>query len=564
MTTVAIMINDSAERIFRGGTILTMDDTRPRVEAVAIGGGRILAVGDEAEVMTTRGDDTEIVDLGGLTLMPSFIDAHGHFANAPQIVKWANVSGVPTGPVTCIADIQRVLEEFVTANSVAPGDWVVGYGYDVSNLSDGRQCTRDDLDAVLPDHPVMLIHSSNHGAVLNSRGFAAVGYDASTPTPPGGLILRKPGGNEPEGLIMETAFVPIFADMPQPSEEELLDTFDAAQQLYACKGTTTVQEGATHAKDLALIRTAADQGRLYLDVVAVPLVLEVPKLVKEYFPDFAGGPMELPDTAAESFGSYRNRLKLQGIKCIVDGSPQGKTAFWTEPLLTPGPNGEADWCGQPVFPKQLIEKMVKEIADAGIQIFCHCNGDAAIDMMIDACRAAGMTAGDDRRTVIVHSQFMRPEQLDDYVELGLSPSFFTVHAYFWGDLHEENLGQERAYFLSPMASAVAKGLHCSNHNDFSVTPIDPMRMVWSAVARTSRSGKVMGPNERVDAWQALKALTIEAAWQIREEHDKGTLAAGKWADVVILDGDPTTVPTDEILDIAVVETFKEGRSVYCA
>lgn len=553
-----------AERIFRGGTILTMDDARPRVAAVAVGSGRILELGDEADVLATAGPDTEIVDLAGHTLMPSFIDAHGHFANAPQIVTWANVSGVPAGPVTSIADIQRVLTEFVTSNAVAPGEWVVGYGYDVSNLSDGRQCTRDDLDAVLPDHPVMLIHSSNHGAVLNSMGFAAVGYDESSPTPPGGLILRREGTNEPEGLVMETAFVPIFANMPQPSTERLLDTFHAAQQLYACKGTTTVQEGATHAKDLALIRTAADEGRLYLDVVAVPLVLEVPALIKEYFPNFSGGPMDLPDAAAESFGTYRNRLKLQGIKCIVDGSPQGKTAYWTKPLLTPGPNGEADWRGQPVFPAELIAEMVKGIADAGIQIFCHCNGDAAIDVMIDSCRAAGMTAGDDRRTVVIHSQFMRPEQLDDYVELGLSPSFFTVHAYFWGDLHKENLGQERAYFLSPMASAVKAGLHCSNHNDFSVTPIDPMRMVWSAVARTSRSGEVMGPDERVEPWQALKALTIEAAWQIREEDVKGTLAVGKLADLVILDGDPTRVPTDDILGIAVLETFKEGRSVYRA
>lgn len=566
MTTVTIMITDSlrAERIFRGGTILTMDDERQRVQALAVAGGRILSLGDEADVMSTRGDDTEIVDLGDRTLMPSFVDAHGHFANAPQIVKWANVSGVPAGPVTSIADIQRVLVEFVEVNAVAPGDWVVGYGYDVSNLSDGRQCTRDDVDAVLPDHPVLLIHSSNHGAVLNSKGFAAVGYDASTPTPPGGLILRKAGSNEPEGLVMETAFVPIFANMPQPSERELLDAFDAAQQLYACKGTTTVQEGATHAKDLGLIRAAADQGLLYLDVVAVPLILEVPKLVEEYFPDFTGGPTELPPNASDAFGTYRNRLKLQGIKCIVDGSPQGKTAFWTEPLLTPGPNGEADWCGQPVFPKDVIEQMVKRVADAGIQIFCHCNGDAAVDLMIDSCRAAGMTAGDDRRTVVVHSQFMRPEQLDDYVELGLSPSFFTVHAYFWGDVHVENLGRERAYFLSPMASAIDAGLHCSNHNDFSVTPVDPMRMVWSAVTRTSRSGEIIGPDERVTPWQALKALTIEAAWQIREEDDKGTLSRGKLADLVILDADPTAVPADHILDISVVETFKEGRSVYCA
>ncbi|MEB3306361.1 MAG: amidohydrolase [Cyanobacteriota bacterium] len=552
----------AASLIFRGGTILTMVEDRPRVEALAIADGRILAAGNEAEVMATAGEGAEVIDLAGRTLMPSFIDAHGHFVNALQIVRWVNVSGVPAGPVTCIADILRVLREHVAAHPVKPGEWIIGYGYDVSNLSDGRQLSRDDLDPVFPANPVLLIHSSNHGAVLNSAGFAMVGIDASTPDPAGGLILRKAGGKEPDGLLMETAFLPIFAAMPQPTEEELLAAFDAAQQIYARKGISTVQEGATNAKDLKLIVKAGQQGRLYLDVVCLPLVLEVPKLVKESFPDFTGGPMELPDTASESFGSYHNRVKLAGIKCLIDGSPQGKTAFWSQPLLTGGPNGEANWRGQPLFAPELIHQIVKEIASKHIPIFCHCNGDAAIDLIIDAARAAGITAEQDRRTVIVHSQFVRPDQLDAYVELGFSPSFFTVHAFFWGDVHVENLGRERAYFLSPMASAVAKGLHCSNHNDFSVTPVEPMRMVYTAVERISRKGEVIGPDQRVSPWQALKALTIEAAWQIREEREKGTIEAGKLADLVILDADPTSIPTAKILDITVVETFKEGKSVY--
>lgn len=552
----------AASLIFRGGTILTMVEDRPRVEALAIADGRILAAGNEAEVMATAGEGAEVIDLAGRTLMPSFIDAHGHFVNALQIVRWVNVSGVPAGPVTCIADILRVLREHVAAHPVKPGEWIIGYGYDVSNLSDGRQLSRDDLDPVFPANPVLLIHSSNHGAVLNSAGFALVGIDASTPDPAGGLILRKAGGKEPDGLLMETAFLPIFAAMPQPTEEELLAAFDAAQQIYASKGISTVQEGATNAKDLKLIVKAGQQGRLYLDVVCLPLVLEVPKLVKESFPDFTGGPMELPDTASESFGSYHNRVKLAGIKCLIDGSPQGKTAFWSQPLLTGGPNGEANWRGQPLFAPELIHQIVKEIASKHIPIFCHCNGDAAIDLIIDAARAAGITAEQDRRTVIVHSQFVRPDQLDAYVELGFSPSFFTVHAFFWGDVHVENLGRERAYFLSPMASAVAKGLHCSNHNDFSVTPVEPMRMVYTAVERISRKGEVIGPDQRVSPWQALKALTIEAAWQIREEREKGTIEAGKLADLVILDADPTSIPTAKILDITVVETFKEGKSVY--
>lgn len=247
---------------------------------------------------------------------------------------------------------------------------------------------------------------------------------------------------------------------------------------------------------------------------------------------------------------------------LVDGSPQGKTAFWTEALLTGGPAGEENWRGAPLFPPELINKVAKELYDKGIQVFCHCNGDAAIDMMIDAARAAGVKADQDLRTVIIHSQFQRPDQLDSYVELGFSPSYFTVHTFFWGTTHVENAGKERAYFISPMASAIRKGLHCSNHNDFSVTPMEPMRMVWSAVTRRSREGEIIGPDERIEVWPALKALTIEAAWQIREEDSKGTIAPGKLADLVILDANPLTVETDKILDIKVVETFKEGKSVY--
>lgn len=556
------MATAGAETIFRGGTIVTMDEQRRRVDAVAVAGGRIVAAGDEAEVMRTRTSSTRVVDLGGLTLVPSFIDAHGHFMNAPQIVKWANVSGPPAGPVRSIADIVRVLKTHAAKHKLAPGEWLIAYGYDVTNLSDGRECTRDDLDPHFPDDPVMLIHSSNHGAVLNSKAFREVKIDASTKTPPGGLIVRKPGSNEPAGLLMETAFLPIFANMPQPTEEELLDTLDAAQQIYASVGVTTCQEGATHARDLAFLRKGAEQGRFYLDIVSLPLATDIPALLREYFPSFQGGPTELPSMPEGAFGTYKHRLKVQGMKLHLDGSPQGKTAFWTKPLLTPGPNGEESWRGAPLFPPETVNKVVKELYDKGIQVFCHCNGDAAIDMMIDAARAAGVTAADDRRTVIIHSQFMRPDQLDSYVALGFSPSFFTVHAFFWGTVHTKNLGKERAYFLSPMASARKKGLRCSNHNDFSVTPMEPMRMIWSAVTRQSREGDIIGPDERVDRWQALRAITIDAAWQIREESQKGSIEVGKLADLVILDGNPLAVSEDEILDIRVIETLKEGKTVY--
>jgi predicted amidohydrolase YtcJ len=558
------MWNSKADTIFRGGTIITMDDRRREVKAVAIAGGRILAAGDETEVMQARTGATTIVDLQGNTLMPSFIDAHGHFMNAPQIVKWANVSGPPVGPITKIADFVPVLQAHVKTHGIKKGQWIIGYGYDRSNLAEGRELLASELDPAFPDNPVMLIHSSNHGAVLNSAALKAVGYDEHTKTPPGGIINRIEGSNTPAGFIMETAFLPIFGNMPQPSERELLDTLDAAQQIYASVGVTTCAEGATHAKDLTFLRKGAAEGLLYLDVVSLPMALEIPALVKEYFPNFAGGEMQVPDAAHESFGTYNNRLKLGGVKLHLDGSPQGKTAFWTRPLLTKGPGGEENWRGQPLFPPEVVNKALKELYDKSIQVWAHCNGDAAIDMMIDAVRLAGVKSSQDRRTVIIHSQCMRPDQLEAYAELGFSPSFFTMHTFFWGEEHVTNLGEERASFISPMKSALAKGLVCSNHTDFSVCPMDPMRVMWSAVTRQSRGGKAIGPNERIDRWESLKALTINAAWQIREEDTKGTIAAGKLADLVILDGNPMTVPVDRILDIKAVETFKEGKSVYKA
>jgi predicted amidohydrolase YtcJ len=558
------MTAPQADLIFRGGPILTMEADAPRAEALAVASGRILAVGSEAEVMACRGYGTELVDLAGRTLLPGFLDAHGHFANALQVVNWANIQRPPAGPVTDIASLQQVLREHGARHPLAAGDWLIAYDYDPDGLADGRPLDKADLDPLFPDHPLMVIHNSNHGAVLNSRALALVGYDASTPDPAGGVIVRRPGSSEPAGLVMETAFLPLFVHMPQPSETEMLGRFAAAQELYTSKGITTAQDGATSASDLGLFLKAADQGLLQIDLVSLPLVVEVPSMLRERFPEFQGQSLELPQPARDAFGTYRNHFKLQEIKLLVDGSPQGKTAFWSQPLLTPGPNGEAEWRGQPLFPPEVLNDAVARLSGQGLHLFAHCNGDAAIAMMIEACRKAGLRPEQNHRTVIIHSQFMAPGQLEQYAELGLHPSFFTVHALFFGDVHIANLGMERASGMSPMASAIALGLHASNHNDFSVTPIEPMRMCETAMSRRSRSGVVLGATECVSAEAALRALTIEAAWQIREEGSKGSLAAGKRADLVILDGDPTAVAPEQLNDLRVLATLKDGACVFGA
>jgi predicted amidohydrolase YtcJ len=550
--------------VFTGGDIITMDDANPQAEAVAIQDGRILAVGSKDEVLKAAGSGAKVVNLGGKTLMPSFIDAHGHFMNAPRVISWANVSIPPVGPVESIPDIINILKEHVAKFKLAPGEWIVGFGYDSNGLAEGREATRYDLDPHFPDNPVLLIHVSNHGAVLNSAGFAVFDMTAETPTPPGGLIARKEGSQEPAGLVMETAFMPIFAQIPQPTEEELLDLLKPAQMMYAAKGVTTLTEGATHAHELAFLRKAAAQKRFFLDIVSQPLGMggELYKAFAEYIVVGDDQEPEVIGNPEYEFGSYQDRLKLSGVKLVVDGSPQGKTAFWTQPLLTPGPAGEENWRGAPTLPPETLKQTYKAVSERNIPVYTHANGDAAIDMVIEAAEATGVTAADDRRNVVVHSQFMRPEQLDDYVRLGLIPSFFTVHAFFWGDVHLENQGQKRAFFLSPMKSAQEKGIRFSNHNDFMVTPVDPMFMIWSAVHRISRNGVVIGPDQRVDVWTALKALTLDAAYQYFEEDTKGSLEPGKLADLVILSANPLKVDPMTIRDITVEETFKEGKTVY--
>jgi len=535
-----------ADRIFVGGDVITMDDGHPTAEAVAISGGNIAAVGSKDDVMAWKGPSTEVIDLRGRTLVPGFLDGHSHFINAVRLATWANVSAPPAGEVKTFADLIATLEAHKAKLGLKPGEWLMGYGYDVTAMDESRDLTRDDLDPHFPDNPVMLLHVSLHGAVLNTAGFKAAKYDLNTPTPAGGMTARKPNSTEAAGLVMEHSFLPIYMVMPTPTEAQQLDAMKAAQELYARNGYTTCQDAPMEPPTRPLYHKAAEQNRLYLDLVGYVNWLEFPQVLAS-----GGEPFKAP---------YKNHFRIGGVKAVGDGSPQGKTAFWTKPLLTPGPSGEKDWRGEPNVSAEELNNVVKLAYDNGIQVMTHCNGDATIDMMLEAHEKAGAPQG--KRTVIVHSQFMRPEQLDKYVTYGFIPSFFTNHTFYWGDVHVENLGKERAYFLSPTGSARKRGIRFSNHSDFAVTPLDPMFILWTSVNRVSRSGQVIGPDERISAHDGLRALTIDAAYQYGEEGRKGSIEPGKLADLTILEANPTKVDAAAIKDIKVSETVKDGRTVY--
>jgi predicted amidohydrolase YtcJ len=537
-----------ADRIYLG-EILTIDAHDTVARGVAIKDGHVLMVGDEKEVLRHRGRQTEVVDLAGGALLPGFIDAHSHLmGHAVPITGWANVSRPPVGDVEDIPHLLAVLEAHAKKIGIGRGTWVVGYGYDRDGLAEGRELTRDDLDSRFPNNPVAVIHVSSHGAVLNSAALRAVDIGPETPTPAGGQILRKPGSQEPAGLLMETAFFAAAAKFPQPSAEKMLEGLRAAQLHYAANGYTTVQDGLTTAANLAVLQRAAAEGRLFLDVVALPDARTFASIVGK--PGIVFG------------GAYQKRLKLGGVKSIVDGSAQMRTAFFKEPMKVPGPAGQRAWTGVPIVSQAQLDETFRLAYQNNVQTYTHANGDAAIDMVLAAHDAAGAPLG--RRPVIIHSQFMRPEQLNSYARIGAVPSFFTNHAFFWGDVHVKNLGQQRAFFLSPLRSAIARGLHFTNHSDYAVTPLDPMFILWTATERTSRSGAVIGPDERVTVAEALRAITIDAAYQYFEEGSKGSIEPGKLADFVILDRNPLDATGAALRGIHVRETIKEGRTVYSA
>ena len=534
--------------VYYNGDIITMDgDTPQYVEAVAQKDGRIDFVGSKADALKKYGKNVRLIDLKGSTMLPGFLDPHSHFMSAVRMVNQVNVAAPPVGTATNIPQIIEKLKAFEKEKLIPEDGWIIGWGYDQDLIEEKRHITKADLDAAFPKRKVMLIHVSMHGAVLNSQALKWAGIDASTQTPGGGVIARMPGSNEPAGLLMEMAYIPVFAKLPQPSEEGMLGLTKPAQMMYASNGYTQAIEGYSHAEDLDFLMKAAEQERLFLDVLALPGFTEMDK--------WFGNPKY-------KFGSYDKHFKIQAAKITIDGSPQGKTALVSHPYHGGGPAGQKNWKGESSITQEQLDAITKKLFDAKIPLHVHANGDGAIDMMIKTIEHAGISAKDDRRTVIVHSQFQRPEHLPKYVELGLTPSYFTLHTYYWGDVHVKNIGKEAAYFISPLKAAKEAGLIFSNHTDFNVTPLDPFFVIWSAMARESRSGQIIGPDQRVDAYTALQALTTGPAWQVFEEGRKGRIKEGMLADFVVLKHNPLKQKVSEIRDNEVLATVKEGRVIY--
>ena len=485
-------------------------------------------------------------------MLPGFIDGHSHFVSAGLMAATQlDLSSPPVGGVKNIAEIKGLIR--AKAAETPKGEWILGFGYDDTGLEDKRHPLASDIDEVAPEHPVLLRHVSGHLSACNGLALAKANYTKDTPDPVGGVIRRDEYGN-PNGVLEEPpAREPVFRHIPAPTEADWMEGIKAACAAYTAKGVTTAQDGFTATGDWGALKRAHELGLLRNRVQILP---GVSRMDINTFNTHVSGTQLTAD----------GKISLGAAKLLADGSLQCYTGYLSNPyhkVIYDLPDGPM-WRGYPMEPEQQFIEKVVGLHRQGWQLAIHGNGDDAIQMILNAYEEAQKRyPRADARHIVIHCQTVREDQLDRIKRLGVVPSFFVVHTYFWGDRHYEMfLGQDRAERISPLRSALKRGIPFSNHNDTFVTPIDPLLSVWSAVNRRTSGGRILGENQTIPVMDALRSVTSWAAYQACEERIKGSLEPGKLADFVILEANPLTVAKETIKDIGISATIVGDEVVY--
>ena len=535
---------NKADIIVSSNNVILMTGSREAQPlSIAVKDEKIIWIGSHNDAKYIQGKH---IDFADQAVLPGFIDAHGHASYLAFATQVANIASPPVGKINNIEELKTELKKFIKDSNLQPGEWIMGLGYDDSLLEEQRHPTKDDLDEVSTEHPIYLIHVSAHLGAANSFGLSLANVSSETQDPPGGKIRRYKHSSEPNGVFEETAAYPL-QQLAMSAYKDPIGSVKKAMDIYARNGITTAQDGASSPETIGLMQAADAQGMINLDIISYPIG--------------QNGLDQNLDTI--NFGNYVGRLKIGGIKLILDGSPQGKTAYLTEPYYKP-PHSESDsYKGYPLIPQSEVSKWVKQYADLNIPIMAHANGDAAADMLIEAVKDAEITS--DHRTIMIHAQTVREDQLDQMKELRIIPSYFSTHTFYWGDWHRDSVfGEERAMRISPTKSSLDRNMPFTVHNDAPVVPPDMIRLLWSTTNRKTRSGKVLGEEQKISTYSALEAMTINAAYQHFEDDIKGTIEVGKQADLVVLSEDPLSIDPENLLKIRVIATYSKGIEIFDA
>jgi predicted amidohydrolase YtcJ len=547
---VAILARPPAaphHELYVNGVVITMDASNTVAEAVLVRAGQIEAVGSSEDLVSRIDDDTVVVDLRGRALMPGFIDAHGHFPGSGQTVFSVDLNSPPIGRVT---DMEGLLGSLSAFAKQRRDGWVVGHGYDDTLLAEKRHPTRDDLDRISTSRPVGIVHVSGHLAVVNTVGLDILGIDESTPDPLGGVIVRDPlsaDGRRPNGVLEETAARAVWEYTLDLGVMDGVRMTTQAAAEYLSVGVTTASAGGMPTSVAKLLGLLSRLNQFPQRVALFPLFEEV------------GEALLSEELTLDAFAA--GKVSVPRVKIIADGSIQGYTGYLSEPYYAPF-KGDPLYRGYPSVPREELLRQVSGLYERRIQVAIHCNGDASIDDGLDAIEAA-MKAHPwpDARPLIIHAQMTRLDQIERMAALGVTPSFFSAHTYYWGDRHAAIfMGPGRAANMSPARWALEAGVRFSSHLDTPVTPMLPLQAVWSQISRESTAGVVIGPEQRIDRTSALRAVTIDAAWQVFMDDKIGSIEPGKRADLVVLSDNPLTA--GDVRSIKVDRTVIDGATVY--
>ncbi len=513
--------------IYYNGNIITMEENGQQ-QAILIEDGIIQKTGSSEALLATE-KSAERVDLDGRTMLPAFIDSHGHLSSYAMTRLQARLQDTAS-----TEELLERLHEFAVRKQLQPGQWLRGNGYDHNQLEGGNHPDTELLDREFPNNPVVLSHASGHSGVFN---FAA----------------RKLIGLSGSGYLFEQDFTEAMKKVPVPGPDELLPAYKEALDCYAAYGITTLQEGMMVKEMIPIYRRLLEKNLLNLNVVGYPQSTENMLFMKEF---------------PESKESYYRNFRLGGCKIILDGSPQQKTAWMKASYY-----GEEQNFGMSVMKDEEVMSALLESISEGRQLLAHCNGDAAAEQYLrcaeEAVKNVQTKEEQERRCrfaatrpVLIHAQLLARDQLTKVKALHIIPSFFVAHCYYWGDIHIRNFGLERASRCSPVKSAEKEEILFTLHQDAPVIEPDMLRTIWCAVNRITRTGVVLGEEERISVHSALRAVTRSAAYQYGEEKEKGSLQTGKKADFVLLDRNPYETAPEKLLDIAVLETYRNGECIY--
>lgn len=552
-------------RVYHGGDILTMRGTSPEyVESLAVKDGKILFVGSRTEAQKLAGQDAKLIDLGGKTLLPGFIDTHGHFVYFGKNLVDANLFNCVDIP-DLIARMKKQVEQ------TPQGAWIVGFGYQARAMKEGRPPTSEELDQISKDRPVMVVDSSGHLGAANSAAFKAAGITSDTPDPTGGAFARGKDGKSLLGPMEETALNAVRSKRPPFSGELAARAITGAAKVWASYGQTTAMEAGLGLgnDDIAIVTNAIDNKLLPIDlyIAAKDSTLDdtlaaAYTVASEYRPDASGIVEKLRAARPDLDTRYINRVRMGGVKFWLDGSLD--TAWFTQPYTETPAGKTAPFSGYRQIPDEVLDAAFDKYWPTELQIHMHMNGDAAADQALKAITKAVKKHGmRDHRPVFVHATWLRVDQIDQIKRYGAIPSFLTAGIIPGGDSVVRLWGAERSAGAMASRTFLRSDLPFTFSHDAPVSPTPSiLALVDAGVNRLSGTGKLVGPDERIPPYHALRAVTAMAAYQLKEEKNKGTLEVGKLADLVILDKNPLKVESTTIKDIAVLETIKEGKTVF--